>query len=31
LFCPLQAEGIRDRNLWNLQALVAAEITAKQH
>ncbi|MCQ1571581.1 gamma-glutamylcyclotransferase [Neorhizobium galegae] len=24
----LQAEGIRDRNLWNLQALVAAEITA---
>ena len=26
----LQAEGIRDRNLWNLQSLVAAEITAMQ-
>ncbi|MUO78845.1 gamma-glutamylcyclotransferase [Agrobacterium vitis] len=25
----LQAEGIRDRNLWRLQALVAAEITAR--
>lgn len=26
----LEAEGIRDRNLWHLQALVAAEITAPQ-
>lgn len=26
----LQAEGIRDRNLWRLQALVAAEISARQ-
>lgn len=26
----LQAEGIRDRNLWHLQALVANQITARQ-
>ncbi len=26
----LQAEGIRDRNLWRLQALVAAEILARR-
>ena len=26
----LQAEGIHDRNLWKLQVLVAAEITAMQ-
>jgi len=26
----LQAEGIHDRNLWRLQALVAAEISARQ-
>jgi cation transport regulator ChaC len=26
----LEAEGIRDRNLWHLQALVAEQIKAKQ-
>jgi cation transport protein ChaC len=26
----LEAEGIRDRNLWHLQALVAERIKAKQ-